>query len=200
MRRARNDAEKEIRRQQILAAAKDIFATEGFHDATIAAVARRAGLSYGSVYSYFDSKQAVFHALMETEARALRNAIAQAIVGTSGDSSDALREAIRAVFAFFDSDPSSAALLFRDPPTQGQSFARHLAKINEQFVDDLAVAITVSQERGRLRDDIPARSAAQMLALVVGQLALHRVTDPTESAATTADHVVRFALEGLLPR
>jgi len=72
VRRAMSDKEKEGRRTDILAAAKKVFARKGYHATTIADIARTAKLSYGSIYWYFDSKDALFHALMEAEGKALR--------------------------------------------------------------------------------------------------------------------------------
>ncbi len=42
------------------AAAKDVFEQDGFLDARISDIAERAGLSHGSFYHYFDSKEEVF--------------------------------------------------------------------------------------------------------------------------------------------
>jgi AcrR family transcriptional regulator len=64
LRRAMSDEEKEERRGEILAAAKKVFARKGYHGTTIAEIAKTARLSYGSIYWYFDSKDALFHALM----------------------------------------------------------------------------------------------------------------------------------------
>ena len=63
MRRAVSEEDKSLRRDAILAAAKKVFAKKGFHATTMADIAKAARLSYGSVYWYFDSKDALFHAL-----------------------------------------------------------------------------------------------------------------------------------------
>ena len=55
-RRAVSDEHKLQRRDEIMAAAKEVFARKGFHATTVADIAKRAGLAYGSVYWYFDSK------------------------------------------------------------------------------------------------------------------------------------------------
>jgi AcrR family transcriptional regulator len=65
-RRAVSAEDKSQRRDEIMAAAKEVFARKGFHDTTIADIAKQAGLAYGSIYWYFDSKDELFHALMGT--------------------------------------------------------------------------------------------------------------------------------------
>ncbi|MGI8926328.1 MAG: TetR/AcrR family transcriptional regulator [Tepidiformaceae bacterium] len=50
------DAHLEARKRSILEAASRVFCQEGTQDATMAAVAREAGISPGAIYRYFDSK------------------------------------------------------------------------------------------------------------------------------------------------
>lgn len=59
-RRAR---EIERTRQDILDAAARVFARGGFHAATMAAIAREAGFTAASLYTYFESKDAIYQAL-----------------------------------------------------------------------------------------------------------------------------------------
>src|SRR5580698_8846673 len=82
VRRAISETEKEGRRTDILAAAKKVFARKGYHATTIADIAKAARLSYGSIYWYFDSKDALFHALMEAQGQALRDHVTEALVTT----------------------------------------------------------------------------------------------------------------------
>jgi AcrR family transcriptional regulator len=51
------------RREQIIAAGLACFARAGYHAATMADVAAQAGVSKGTPYLYFDSKEALFLAL-----------------------------------------------------------------------------------------------------------------------------------------
>lgn len=60
--RSRKGAET---RARLLAAAKEIFEESGFLDARISDIAERAGLSHGSFYHYFDSKDEIFREVAE---------------------------------------------------------------------------------------------------------------------------------------
>src|SRR5581483_1047209 len=53
------------RREQIIAAALACFARAGYHATTMADVATQAGVSKGTPYLYFESKEALFLALHE---------------------------------------------------------------------------------------------------------------------------------------
>ncbi len=56
----RKKREKERRRQQILSAAKSLFANHGFHHTTMEEIANEAELSPGTLYLYFKSKDELF--------------------------------------------------------------------------------------------------------------------------------------------
>jgi AcrR family transcriptional regulator len=59
------EAARTARREQIIAAGLACFARSGYHVTTMADVAAQAGVSKGTPYLYFDSKQALFLALHE---------------------------------------------------------------------------------------------------------------------------------------
>ncbi len=202
VRRAMSAQAKDERRSDILAAAKKVFARKGYHSTTIAEIAKAAKLSYGSIYWYFDSKDALFHELMESEGEALRLHVTEALVSTpAAKGSDApFRAAVRATFEFFESDRALVKLLFRDSYALGDRFEKHLFGIFERFVDDIEAIVRDAQERG-LVADAPARMVAFSVAALVGQIAHRRVvTDDGLPAASAADFVVALLLNCLLPR
>jgi AcrR family transcriptional regulator len=59
----RRQRRKAARPNEIVAAAMQVFAEEGFGGATMEAVARRAGVAKGTVFVYFPSKQDLFRAV-----------------------------------------------------------------------------------------------------------------------------------------
>ena len=201
LRRAVSDAEKERRRDDILAAAKKVFAKKGFASTTIADVAKAARLSYGSIYWYFDSKDALFHALMDNEERALRDAIAVALTTAVGESGIAqFRAAVTATFEFFEHDKAMVRLLFRDAHSLGGRFERHVGDIYERFIDDIEASIVMAQRRGDIVE-APPRMIAFSVAALIAQIALRRLTtDDDLDAETVARYVVSLVLDGLRPR
>ena len=202
MRRAVSDAEKEKRRDDILAAAKRVFSKKGYASTTIADVAKAARLSYGSIYWYFDSKDALFHELMDGEERLLRTAIAARMATLDvEDSGEALfRAAVAGTFEFFESDKAMVRLLFRDAHALGGRFERHLGGIYERFIDDIEASIVAAQRRGDIVD-APPRMIAFSVAALIGQIALRRLTtDDGLDAGVVAEFVVSLVLDGLRPR
>jgi AcrR family transcriptional regulator len=197
MRRAVSDADKAERRQDILAAAKEVFAAKGYHATTIADIARAAGLSYGSIYWYYESKETLFHELMSAEATALRDHI-EAAVRAAPRGSATLRAAIGATLDFYDADRALVKLLFRDAFALGAQFEEHLSRIHGSFVDDTERLVVNLQRQGVI-DDGPSRVIAYSIISLVGQLAHRRLrTDDGLSAEVLRDFTVNLLLHGLL--
>lgn len=201
-RRAVGDDAKEQRREEILAAAKATFAAKGFHATTIGDVAKAAGVSYGSIYWYFESKDALFHALMDHQEAALRAHIdrtaGQLAGGASGEA--LFRASVRATFEFFEADRDVVRLLFQDSLVLGDRFDRHLAGIYEGFIADIESTIEAAQAAGYVIE-APPRMVAFSVAALISQLALRRLsTDDGLSAEVIADFVVTLLLDGLRPR
>jgi AcrR family transcriptional regulator len=193
---------KEVRRQELLVAAKRVFAAKGFHATTIADVAKAAGTSYGSVYWYFESKESLFHELMDQEERALRAHIegTTTTLGSEPDGAELFRRSVQATFEFFERDREAVSLLFRDSFALGDRFDRHLGGIYEGFVTDIEKVVVAAQAAGLLVE-APARLVAFSVAGLIGQLALRRLsTDDGLEADVLAGFVVTLLLDGLRPR
>lgn len=69
---------RETLRKLLDAAAKE-FGEVGFHAASISGITRRAGTALGSFYTYFDSKEAIFSALVRDMSEAVAREAAVAL-------------------------------------------------------------------------------------------------------------------------
>lgn len=65
--------------RKLLDAAALEFGERGFHDASITGITRRAGVALGTFYTYFDSKDEVFHALVQDLSAMVRDAARKAL-------------------------------------------------------------------------------------------------------------------------
>jgi len=69
------NAHRESRRRQILDASIECFAREGFHRTSMAQIIAEAGVSAGTIYLYFTSKEEIVEAIAE-ERHVLESALA----------------------------------------------------------------------------------------------------------------------------
>ncbi len=189
-------------RDDIMAAAKKTFARSGFHGTTIADVAKEAQLPFGAVYQYFDSKDALFQALIAAEEYALRTHVAIALAqsgGRFGYAEAPFRATLRAVFEFFDANRESTKLLFRDAFGQDKRFDKQLGGVYERWIDDIQSLIVAAQKSGEVVT-APPRLVAFTLSALIGDIAHRRLTtDDGISAAEAADFVVSLVMKGLRP-
>lgn len=82
---ARRVQSEAVRREQILTAMRQLIAEQGYERTTTAQIARRAGVSEGTIYNYFSSKGAILHALAEqAQRRTMERAFSRAVPGLQG--------------------------------------------------------------------------------------------------------------------
>ena len=99
----------EARRQQILDAACDCVRQAGFHGASMAEIAKAAGLSVGQIYRYFENKEAIIAAIVAQDLAEMREKFAE-MESRPGTLVDAITEHLpEAVDKCFD--PRRAALV-----------------------------------------------------------------------------------------
>jgi AcrR family transcriptional regulator len=85
--------------RKILDASLDEFGERGFGDSSIVGITTRAKVALGTFYTYFDSKEAVFAALVADMSRRVRDHVAPAL-GGAADGLDAERRALEAYLKF----------------------------------------------------------------------------------------------------
>ena len=99
---------KEARPGEIVAAALDVFAEKGFAATRLEDIAARAGVSKGTVYLYFDNKEALFKAAVEATMLPAVEA-AEALAGDTGrPASELLREFVYGWWEMVGSTPLGA--------------------------------------------------------------------------------------------
>ena len=121
----RAEAARAARREEILAAARRVFAERGFRGTTIADIAEEAKIALGTIYLYFPSKEDVFAALNQR----LGEIIVEAITRSGDDSTleSSVRRRINNVFeaAAQNRDLIRLVVLNTDPDTQVARAMRH---------------------------------------------------------------------------
>lgn len=85
---------KDARPQELLAAAIDLFVERGFASTRLEDVARRAGVSKGTLYLYFENKEELFKAVVRTSIVPVVAEAESSIAGFDGHSADLLRKVL----------------------------------------------------------------------------------------------------------
>lgn len=84
----------------ILDAAAAEFGEKGFHESSIVSITIRAGVALGSFYTYFESKEALFKALVGDMSARVRDRVAPVLANHQGSALDGERLALAAFLGF----------------------------------------------------------------------------------------------------
>ena len=85
--------------RKILDAAREEFGERGFSDSSIVGITQRAGVALGTFYTYFESKEALFQALVRDMSAQVRDTVGPAFCGAS-DGLDGERRALDTFLTF----------------------------------------------------------------------------------------------------
>ena len=116
----------------ILDAAAVEFGERGFHDASVSGITRRAGVALGSFYTYFDSKDAVFRALVRDMSDQVRDRVAPAI-RAAPDQIAAERAGLREFVAFVRGHKEIYRIIDEAEFVDPASFRRHYSTTAERI-------------------------------------------------------------------
>ena len=93
-------SQKEATRQRVLDAARDLFETKGFDATTVREIASQAGVSVGSVFTTFSSKNDILSQVMADRLDALYAELDRLVPHLRGSTADRLRSIFAIHYAF----------------------------------------------------------------------------------------------------
>jgi AcrR family transcriptional regulator len=207
---ARRERERELRRNQILDAAKHIFAEKGLSLATMDDVATHAQLGKGTLYLYFKNKEELLMGVVvRLQARML--ARFDDVLGDDQNGCEQLRALLRAYADHMNEPPHAFKLAvsrwltgvpFDDELENSSAMQSNIARL---FMT-VCGAIERGQADGSLRPDLPSTDAALKLWTAVNGTLLFRLQrqclppdSPLSSFPGKASEAIDFILEAMKP-
>lgn len=133
----------------LLDAAASEFGEKGFHEGSISGITRRAGVALGTFYTYFDSKDDVFRALVRDMSEQVRDNVAPALKGHA-DQIAAEQAALGAFIAFAREHKEIYRIIDEAEFVDPASFRDHYAWTAERIRKRLEAGAA----RGELRPDV----------------------------------------------
>lgn len=166
---------KEERPQELLDAALALFVEKGFAATRSEEVAARAGVSKGTLYLYFPSKEELLKAVIREQVSMEIMAGAQLAQDFEGSSAELLREVLGGWWSRLYDSPASAVfkLVFtevRNFPEIAQFYSQEVARRGEQIIGGI---VQRGVDSGEFRPiDVP--SAVLSLVFPMVMLCLHK--------------------------
>jgi len=193
------DTRANDKRARILDAAVKVFAERGFHSATVAGIARAAGVADGTIYLYFKGKDDLLLRLFDESMTAL---LAQAREALSRERTapGKLRRFIQLHLAAVERSPDLASVLIVELRQSAQFLKAADRQKLAAYVDVIAEIVRQGQESGEIDRGISPATVKRAVFGALDELALgwllggRRVT-----LKKTAAEVAEWFVRGLLP-
>jgi AcrR family transcriptional regulator len=139
--------ERTLRR--ILDAALREFGERGFAESSVSSITQRAEVALGTFYTYFDSKEALFAALVRDMSERVRVAVAPAIPGAR-DALDSEQRALAAYLDFVKEHREVYRIIDEAEFVDPAGFRTHYETTAERIVDRLRAGAAKGEMRGDL--------------------------------------------------
>lgn len=188
----RREQTKQLNRQAILAAAREVFGELGYDAVTVRDITRRTGLASGTFYNYFRSKEEVRAALAADGARRFAP-ILRRLRGEAADVASFTREAIRAYFDFLAEE--HAAWTARQPAGEPHGHVRAESPESQAVFAEVrgVIAEALAAHGARADADYLAAASIGLVRAVGDKMLERRPVDPSAAA----DFAVAMILGGV---
>ncbi|PTM47299.1 TetR family transcriptional regulator [Sphingomonas aerolata] len=177
----------------ILDAAAIEFGDNGFHQASISDITRRAGVALGSFYTYFDSKDAVFRALVRDMSDQVRDHVAPAIL-SAPDQIAAEQAGLREFIRFVRDHKEIYRIIDEAEFVDPESFRLHYATTADRITRRLRKAA----DRGEVKGDVSEVHGWAIMGMNVFLGLRYGVWSEDETPDEIAKVVAKMLKEGIL--
>lgn len=183
-------------RTRILDAAASVFGAKGYARATTRSIAQVAGVAEGTVFNYFDTKEAVMTALVERE---IVESIPQLLV--PGESfAEALTRLLRNRMELFHRSSGVIKAMLAEALFNPEIADRLRTHVFRKGFAELTSFLRGAMERGDIRACPPELAARVILAMVIGQAIVLELVVPAKSGADVdllVEQMVSTVVNGL---
>ena len=184
----------------IATAAEAVFAEEGVHSAHVGEIAKRAGVAVGTLYNYFEDRDALLAALLRQRGEELANAFRSAIESVQGTPLRAqLGAFVEAYFAFFVEHRAYFKILLEGELTQLKDAYPRSAGIPAQYHQDIFGLLDGLFRDGAKAGHLRADDGGLFPWLLLGMLRSVAVRDLRKGRAyqpEDATEIVKLFLDG----
>ncbi len=170
----RKEREFNLRREEILKQAEEVFAVKGYYKATVMEIAEASGFAVGTIYQYFGSKEELFSSLVTEKLEILYVGIRGAVAGKK-NAVEKIRALVAANFLFVENNVSFCNIFIR---RGSAALAEGAADLREKMIADylehvdfMAAVIAEGVTAGTLRKQDP-RLMAFVLAGMINSFVL----------------------------
>lgn len=191
---------------EIVQAAMQVFADKGFAAARLDDIARRAGVSKGALYLYFETKEDIFRAVVELAIAPNVKGVLAAIAAHPGPLPDLLRTLAERMSALVTALPVGGVV--KMVIGEAGNFPELARVWHDELVSHLLGALTEAIRRAQARGEVGAGDPRIMAIQVIGPMLLSVIWDavfvpvgaPPFDVPSVARQHVETMIAGLAPQ
>jgi AcrR family transcriptional regulator len=176
----------------LLDAAAAEFGEKGFHESSVVSITQRAGVALGSFYTYFDSKDSLFRALVRDMSAQVRQTVGP-VIAAEPDRLEGERKGLNTFLNFVREHKELYRIIdeaeFVDPP----SYRAHY----EDTVNGYLASLKDAASKGQVRDDVEEVHAWAIVGMNVFLGLRFGVLDEDRDAAEVATIAADLLTNGL---
>jgi TetR/AcrR family fatty acid metabolism transcriptional regulator len=150
---ATNRIEKNHKYHQILEAAVKVFARQGFHQSTVAQIAKEAGVADGTIYLYFKNKDDILVQFFSFRTKQVFESFREE-VDRAETSFDKLRNLVRRHLAEFQRDRDGAVVYQVETHQNSRLAEAQIKEMSKMYRDLISEIIEQGQQEGTIRKDL----------------------------------------------
>jgi AcrR family transcriptional regulator len=182
------------RRAQLLDVARRLFGTSGYHQVSMDAVAREAGVTKPILYDHFPSKHDLYLALLDTDLTSLHDKVRSALDAPTGNR-ERIRASFRAYFDFVDEHAEGFRLMMQETVGAEDDFRQHVEAFRALILSD--VADLIERESTHRLDRVHAETVALGLIGMVENVARRELGSGAEARQAALETLVQLAWRGI---
>lgn len=170
-RRASEVDPKADKRERILRAAVKVFARKGFYATRVSEIAQAAGVADGTIYLYFDNKDAVLVSIFEDRIQKLI-AFLRAALEKETSFEARFRRVIELQLGLLEGQRDLAEVITVNLRQSSRLLKEYAAPLFTQYLDVIAGVVREGQAAGVVRPDVSPRIVARSVWGALDALAL----------------------------
>ncbi len=144
---------KDLKRQQIIQAAAEVFGGSNFQNASVSDIAQRANVAEGTLYQYFKNKEDLFFSIPAQKTEEFSEEFNLHLQGIH-DTFTKIRKLIWYYLYFFKTNPAYARSLMLEMRVSKSFIKSKTYDKTKTFTDKVLDIIREGQEEGRIRKDV----------------------------------------------
>lgn len=191
---SRKERDRQLRVDDFLGAAQQLFAEKGYHATSMEEIARRAEYATGTIYRYFKDKEDLYSSLLEREAQALLEHVEEEL-SQFRDSRERIKGLIQAHVDFYFQHQDFFRLFIASgqliDPTLGGRASERIYELHRQANELMNRVLAEAMEDGTIRPmslDLICRGLAGLTEGVLSQWLM-------ETSQLTTSEITEFIFQ-----